>query len=495
MNDRTLKTVALAGGAARIICPVAENPEGISWTADGITFTQSNAIFRVSPGGGKPEALVTLKDGEEAASPARSCRTDSTCCSRWPPAAARPVGESGDRRAIARVGERKTLIQGGTDARFVPTGHLVYALGGSLLAVQFDPRRLVVGTPTSVAEGVRRLGSIGQFTFSDSGSLAYLPGPVSGSATSAADVQIALTDRHGAVQALKIPAGPHTVPRASPDGKRIAFESSDARESLIYVVRRRRHHDDAASYVRRQQSASGLVGRATAGASPINPIVRATRASGGSSPTAAARPSGSRNLKPAKYMCHSRSRVTVNICWSGQTGAPAHSRCPPCCLLPNKQLTRLKTRSRRRRQRRPRFRQTGTGSLYSTTEAGTTTVYVQPFPATGAKFRLTAQAGDVPHHPRWSPDGQRAVLQPSSRRRFEVVRVITQPAFRFGSPVAVPKPSAVGLGPASTPTLYDVMPDGRFLGLMTPGQADAATSAPIVQMVLNWFEELKQRAK
>jgi Tol biopolymer transport system component len=69
VNDRTLKTIALAGGAARTICAVAENPEGISWTADGITFTQSTAIFRVSPGGGKPEALVTLKPGEEAASP------------------------------------------------------------------------------------------------------------------------------------------------------------------------------------------------------------------------------------------------------------------------------------------------------------------------------------------------------------------------------------------------------------------------------------------
>ena len=37
-----------------------------------------------------------------------------------------------------KSGERKRLIAGGTDARYLPTGHLVYALGGTLFAVVFD---------------------------------------------------------------------------------------------------------------------------------------------------------------------------------------------------------------------------------------------------------------------------------------------------------------------------------------------------------------------
>ncbi len=154
VNDRTLKTIALAGGAARTICAVAENPEGISWTADGITFTQSNAIFRVSPGAGKPEALVTLKDGEEATSPQVLPGGQHVLFTL-------ATGGSADRWEKAAIvvqsltsGERKTLIEGGTDARFVPTGHLVYAVGGTLLAVRFDPRRLVAGAPAAVAEGV-----------------------------------------------------------------------------------------------------------------------------------------------------------------------------------------------------------------------------------------------------------------------------------------------------------------------------------------------------
>jgi hypothetical protein len=36
------------------------------------------------------------------------------------------------------TGERKPLLEGGSDARYVPTGHIVYALGSTLLAVPFD---------------------------------------------------------------------------------------------------------------------------------------------------------------------------------------------------------------------------------------------------------------------------------------------------------------------------------------------------------------------
>src|SRR5262249_4554206 len=82
--------------------------------------------------------------------------------------------------------ERRTIRMGGSDARYVPTGHLVYALGGVLFAVPFDLRRLdVTGGPVSVVEGVAsaRLGidnpgnGAAQFAFSRTGSLTYVAGP------------------------------------------------------------------------------------------------------------------------------------------------------------------------------------------------------------------------------------------------------------------------------------------------------------------------------
>jgi len=74
--------------------------------------------------------------------------------------------------------ERKTLVSGGSDGRYLPTGHLVYALGGVLLAVPFDlPRLAVTGGPVPIVEGVRRSsGSTGtaHFSVSSTGSLVFI---------------------------------------------------------------------------------------------------------------------------------------------------------------------------------------------------------------------------------------------------------------------------------------------------------------------------------
>ncbi len=50
-----------------------------------------------------------------------------------------------------RTGTQTVLIRGGSDARYVSSGHLVYAAAGTLRAVAFDLARLaVVGTPVTV---------------------------------------------------------------------------------------------------------------------------------------------------------------------------------------------------------------------------------------------------------------------------------------------------------------------------------------------------------
>ena len=54
-------------------------------------------------------------------------------------------------------GQRTVVVQGGTDARYVSTGHLIYVRAGTLLAVPFDPVRLVTtGNPSPVADGIRQ---------------------------------------------------------------------------------------------------------------------------------------------------------------------------------------------------------------------------------------------------------------------------------------------------------------------------------------------------
>ena len=141
-------------------------------------------IMRVSANGGTPEVLVRVNDGETAQAPQMLPGGQHVLFTL----AAGTAHDRSDRAHIVvqslKSGERKTLIEGGSDARYVPTGHLVYALSGSLYAVPFDAQRLeVTGAPVPIVEGVSRdtaaVTGAANYAFSNTGSLAYVRGPVS----------------------------------------------------------------------------------------------------------------------------------------------------------------------------------------------------------------------------------------------------------------------------------------------------------------------------
>ena len=131
--------------------------------------------------------------------------------------------------------QQTVLVTGGSDGRYVSTGHLIYVRLGTLMAVPFDPVRLAVtGGATGVIDGVmqaaNRNGSYmantlaGQFTVSDTGALVYL----TGGTVAAADRSLAWVDRHGTSQALPAPPRPYFVP----DGSR---PTASAWQSLPWI--------------------------------------------------------------------------------------------------------------------------------------------------------------------------------------------------------------------------------------------------------------------
>jgi hypothetical protein len=69
------------------------------------------------------------------------------------------------------------------------------------------------------------------------------------------------------------------------------------------------------------------------------------------------------------------------------------------------------------------------------------------------------------------------------------VPVTTSPMIAFGTPVAVPRtfPGANTV----TPRTFDITRDGQTLGVLTAGQSPSQATDQI-QVVLNWFEELKR---
>src|SRR5262249_61013561 len=125
---------------------------------------------------------------------------------------------------------------GGSAARYLPTGDIAYAIGGAVFAVPFDVRRLEVrGGPVPVVEGVQRGGVVtgtAQFSTAGNGSAVFLPGPV---APSTGLVQLALIDRKGTVEPLKLQPASYLHPRVSPDGKRIAFGTDDGKDAVVWI--------------------------------------------------------------------------------------------------------------------------------------------------------------------------------------------------------------------------------------------------------------------
>ena len=181
-----LKKVAIRGGAPVRLCE-ATALWGARWEADDtIVFGQPEGIMHVSADGGTPEVLIPLEGTEKVGHGPQVLPGEKTLLFT--------LGDGAnweDAQIVVHsleTDERKVLIEGGRDARYVPTGHLVYVvsrgdardLGRTLLAVPFDVDTLeVTGGPRPMAEGVMTAGSTtgaAQFSVSDTGSLVYVSG-------------------------------------------------------------------------------------------------------------------------------------------------------------------------------------------------------------------------------------------------------------------------------------------------------------------------------
>ena len=140
--------------------------------------------MRVSPNGGKPEVLVDLNDSEDGAFGPQLLPDGDTLLFTIAKRTSVAINRWDDAQIVVqslKTRVRKALIEGGTDARYVPTGHIVYMSGGTLFAVPFDlPKLEVTGGAVPVVEGIRREDfstDLAHYAFSNSGSLVYVPGP------------------------------------------------------------------------------------------------------------------------------------------------------------------------------------------------------------------------------------------------------------------------------------------------------------------------------
>ena len=274
-SGNAIKKIAVSGGAAVTLCPAFLNIGRMNWDTGGIVFNQpGKGIMRVSANGGQPDVLVSVKDGEVMYGPQVLPGGEWVLFTLAMGAGANATADAWDKAQIVvqslKSGERKTLISGGSDGQYLPTGHVVYALDGVVFAVPFDlPRLAITGDAVPILEGVRRSTNTGgrtgvaQFSVSSTGSLGVHPRPGVDIGVSAECRPVRSPRRNGTAED---PAGP--LPAAAHVSRRHAHRVREGQWERGQPLDLRAGGDerDATADVRgtRAQPVSGLVrGRPT----------------------------------------------------------------------------------------------------------------------------------------------------------------------------------------------------------------------------------------
>ena len=209
-------------------------PFGIHWQSDGSLLYARGAVIRRITNSSEEGELVYEGDAGVSLHGPQMLPGDEWLLFSETSALGENRWNEGSIRVVnLATGETRRVVAPGSDARYVPTGHLVYALGNDLLAVPFDPDRLsIIGGARVVVSGdIQRtavpLGSSGSgfFDFSASGTLVYL---VANTASNTSRTYLAWVDASGRRERLPLETGSFRQPRLSPDGNRLVYETRDA---------------------------------------------------------------------------------------------------------------------------------------------------------------------------------------------------------------------------------------------------------------------------
>jgi hypothetical protein len=245
--DGQLKKVPIEGGIAQGLCEVGLS--GAHWGVhDRIVFADSasHGLSTIAASGGEPAALTTpdIAQHERDHGLPSYLPGDRGILFTVVRSGMGSVVDLTPRVALLddRTGERTILIDDASDARYVATGHIVFLRKGTLWAVPFSLDELkTAGPETPVRSDVMqalfptsRNTAAGQYSVSRAGHLVFAPGGV----PPAWGNSLAWVDRQGHDEAVT-PLDQHYIPRLSPDGTKIVYQTLFTRgQILIWDIQR-----------------------------------------------------------------------------------------------------------------------------------------------------------------------------------------------------------------------------------------------------------------
>ena len=484
-----LRKIGMDAGAPVTLCSIGPFAGG-TWADDDTIYfvgAMPGGVMRVPAAGGQPKevAKIDFTNGE---------RMHKFPCALPGGKAVLFTVSSADTETFdeARIvglnvetGQRATLVEGGTHPLHSPSGHLVYARGGNLLAVRFDAKRLkVTGQPFTVLEGLLMSvnSGVANYDISGSGDLVYVPGMADKGAR-----MLAWVDRNGKAEPLPLPPRSYLHPRLSPDMRQLAIEIEGpnhdfyiydfARGVLSKITTDGVSHwpvwsPDGTQLVYR----SGLMMRWRMWRVPADRSRPAEQLPGtGISQNAESWSPDGHAIAYTAVTPELGSHIMVESLEGGHESrsfadvkAPAGS---------------------------PKFSPDGRWLAYCSNESGKAQVYVQAFPGPGAKIQVSNDGGTDPV---WKRTGGELYFRNGDD--MMAVSVSTVPTFTAGRPQRLWEGryshgmSASCGPPGATSSNYDVTADGHRFLMIKDEAPDTAVSKQIV-VVLGWADDVTRIEK
>jgi len=386
------------------------------------------------------------------------------------------------------TGERKVVLENARQARYLSTGHLVYEQSrtGNLMAAPFDLAALeVTGDSVPVLQGVRQTGAYVDYAISDNGTLIYVPGSGQGPH----EHSLVWVDRGGIETPVTQEKKGYRGPRISPDGKLISASIGDpaagnhlwiydlGAESLSRLTFEEERNGSLAwspdsKRVIFQSGGPGEGGMVWQPVDRSRPQERLTSTQ--DTPGGRQLPnSWSHDGQFLAFTSNPSAGVTgtwdIGILPLEGDGEPEYivaSNANECCA---------------------KFSPDGKWLAYISDESGLLQVYVRPFPGPEVKW-LISEEDTGGEQPVWSPDGRELFYRSGDRTMAVSIQTQGQ-TLTAGSPKVLFEGRYVNHSAPAGLQYYDISPDGkRFLML----KEDTAQEQTPINVVLNWFEELKR---
>jgi serine/threonine-protein kinase len=474
-----LYRMPLDGGPAVRLLESGIFLKGATWVSDGIVFSPAaRAGLVMAKEGGGPLETVTVPDVSQ-----------SEVSHRWP--SALPDGRrvlftikkegiaSFDQGEIALLDldtrSYKTLIRGGSFARWLPTGHIVFARGSTLMGVAFDPRREeVVGEPIAVTDGVMTEPGSGAAQYAaarDAGTLVLVPGGVN-----VPRKEFIWIDRKGSVTPVGAPLLPYEHAAISPDGTRLACTVFGATDTVVVydmVQRSVLQLTSEGNCVAGHWTPDGrqvVYGSDQAGSGTLVTLMRNADGSGG----------------PRRFrgdLDFGQARLVIplpdgpGLVYEANDGlrlAPLHGEPTTRRLGGERSIPHL----------RMSLSPDGRWLAYSSSTSGRAEIYVRTFPGDGKTWQITHGGGSIPL---WSRRGGEIFYskEPGGVRRMCSARVSAT-----SNQITAAPPVDLFDIPVDT-TVIGLHPDGeRFLALR---RVPATFKGERVEAVLHWSDQVAAR--